>query len=385
MSSAIKKGILILIIFVSACEEDNLSFLTTRSYSFVEVQDITPVSGSADISRITSVTLSFSQPIDIKTFNSAFSLYGGGQELTAQDYSIVEWQNDNKTVWLAAPAILLNKNIIYTIKVDSDLRSADGNPLEKPYTTSFATGVWADLTPPTLLSHCVISGVTCVSPVTGIINPVDGVKFVFSETMLPWTVNSAFSFKLNGVKINPSSTNYSQTSFKNDTVVFRFSSVSLGSAKINMTNKAMDLYGNPLDAASVISNETFDTGGQLPAPTGLTGAYTLIKTNVTIGVCPVCTSYKVPTDMNITVKWNAVSGATSYQVLRSTTGAAGSYAVVSNQTIRTFVQNVTINYNLATVTKTFYYKIKALNAGGTQFTSPATPVVMVTYTYNRLW
>ncbi len=71
-----------------------------------------------------------------------------------------------------------------------------------------------------------------------------------------------------------------------------------------------------------------------------------------------------------TLSWSAVTGAVKYQIWRSTTGKAGSFKSFATVTGTSWTNNK------ATAGKTYYYKVKAVNAEGTK--SLFSPVVELT-------
>ncbi|MDH4128196.1 MAG: hypothetical protein OEV44_05545 [Spirochaetota bacterium] len=125
------------------------------------------------------------------------------------------------------------------------------------YSTAFTTGNIADTIPPNILSRCIQSASNCV-PITGTINPVNGLQLIFNESMLTSSVENSLAFTVDtGTEvrtISPTSVTWSNF---NKEVLVTYGTVPAGSATISLSNNARDASGNALNTPFT---DTFTSG-----------------------------------------------------------------------------------------------------------------------------
>ncbi|MDH5680466.1 MAG: hypothetical protein OEZ36_02695, partial [Spirochaetota bacterium] len=90
---------------------------------------------------------------------------------------------------------------------------------------------------------------------SGLVTPVDGVKFIFNEAMSPTDVENAFNFTVNGVRQGATAS----WTGGNTVVTFTFGTIPSGTALVSMSSGAQDAAGNNL--ANPVTNDTFTIGG----------------------------------------------------------------------------------------------------------------------------
>ncbi|MDH4128590.1 MAG: chitobiase/beta-hexosaminidase C-terminal domain-containing protein, partial [Spirochaetota bacterium] len=237
------------------CDSNDIVFQLKKKYEFLQILTVSPATNGVNIAKNAQISIQFSQPMDPNTFPNSFLLTSDLGNVPLSNYTVT-WSNNNTTVTLSSPIALFGNNLIYNLLINTNIRSADGNPMRDNFHSAFTTGNFTDNTSPTIVSHCVKSGVNCV-PASGVIYPVDSMEFNFSEPMLPSETEAAFSFTVNGKSVAKTAvwSNYNQT------VTFTFSNLPSGSVIYSMSNVAKDANGNVLDPASVISNSNFIVGG----------------------------------------------------------------------------------------------------------------------------
>jgi hypothetical protein len=147
-----------------------------------------PASGANNVAPATTVTATFSEPMDAATINAASaSLTGPGAAVVA---AVVSYNAASKTVTLT-PGANLSFSSTYTAKLSSAIKDLAGNPLA-PVSWSFSTAAPpSDTLPPTVVSVSPLDGATGVSTATDIIvqfsEPIDSA----SITSVDFTLTSA--------------------------------------------------------------------------------------------------------------------------------------------------------------------------------------------------
>jgi hypothetical protein len=100
------------------------------------VVSVEPSDGSADVSVDTTVTVTFSEPMDLTTLNYLFiELEAPGNRVVA---ATVEAQ-DNNTVAVLTPEAALHPATQYDVVVSTSVKDQDGTQLEGDFTSSFTT------------------------------------------------------------------------------------------------------------------------------------------------------------------------------------------------------------------------------------------------------
>ena len=247
---------LLLFVFSSGtCDEDPFLWdATSRTYKYVTVVSSVPSISAVNVVKNTRLMFQFSQKMDTNSFQlSDVTLSSSVGNVSSSKYT-ASWQDGNTTLVLTPTGVPLASDTIYSLNLSGDnLRSASGNPMNGNFSSAFTTSNIADTVSPAISSHCVVTTSGCVTP-SGIIYPVNGVKYIFDEAMSPTDVESAFSFVVNGVSQNFSTT----WSTDNTTVTFNFGTISSGSAVADMGSGAQDAAGNNV---SNPTNSTFSIGG----------------------------------------------------------------------------------------------------------------------------
>ncbi|MDH4127843.1 MAG: Ig-like domain-containing protein [Spirochaetota bacterium] len=366
---------IVIIISLISCDNGYIWKMTSREYKLVEIISISPPTGGTSVAENTWILIEFSHPIDTSTFETSFFLSSNVRNVPLSDYNIM-WSNNNMRLTLtpvnAIAPFPLGSNEIYSLTINTNIKTTNGDPMSSNYNTNFATGSFGgDTTPPNLVSNCIQNGVSCVAP-SGVVYPVNGIELIFNEAMIPWTVENALSFSINGVNYAPSSIKWYN---RNTKVVFNFSNLPFGNAVLNVNNAvALDASGNALSSPL---NASFLVATKLSTPTGVSASYTSktqtfskVWNGVTI------TFPNVQTGINITVGWNSVLGATGYDVYRNGIKIGSTVGQLST----TFNESVTFN----SVTSFLYsYTIKATNVtAGPSFTSDPSIAASISGNYN---
>ena len=198
-----------------------------------------PANGAVDVPINTTVTVTFSQPMDGPAVESAFSLSGG--QAVAGSFA---WSSGD-TVLTFTPAAALAPSQVHAVSVSTAATDMSGNGLGSAFSSTFATGVVVDTTPPAVSSVSPANGVTDVPVGTTI-------AVTFSEPMDTAATQNAFS--LTGVQAVPGSFAWSL----GDTVLTFTPSAGLVQTQphtISLSTGAMDKSGNSL-ASSFSSSFT---------------------------------------------------------------------------------------------------------------------------------
>ncbi len=232
----------IILIIIPSCDDDQLAYQSSRTYNYITVS-IIPTNTQLSVSPTSAIEFTFSESINPSTFSQSFSLTSmNGSKISSSNYT-VSYYNNNTLVILSNPVSSLDKDSIYTISLDTSLRSATGNPLQNIINSVFVTGSIIDVTPPYVTSHCVNTNTSCVTP-SGTISNFKGVTINFSESMNSVNVQNSFQFTVNSSSITPSSFQWSNS---NSSVSIKFpGNTPTGSCQYSLSVSATDLSGNGL-------------------------------------------------------------------------------------------------------------------------------------------
>ncbi len=338
------------------CDDNDIAMIVKRNYEYVNVETISPAQSATGLYTTSYLSLQFSQAIDQTTFPKSFSISSDLGTISSSNYN-TSWSGDSKSVILSPvdknnPSLLINK--IYTINLNTNLRSTTGNPLNGNYSSSFATGSFGgDAVAPTLSSHCINanSSSTCTGIGGSTFYNFSSIDFTFSEPMIPITVNSAISFTLGGNAVSPSSIVWSNYNAK---VTYNFTGLPDGTMVLNLNTNALDGSGNALAGGSVITNETFtiatpSSGNTVATPTfsvagGTYNANQSVTLSTTTGGASIryTTNGTTPTCSTGTVYSSAIS-VTSTQTIN----AIGCLSGYADSTV------ATATYTLQVATPTF--------------------------------
>jgi hypothetical protein len=141
------------------------------------VSSVSPLNGATGVSVGTSVTVTFSQPLNATTVS--------GSTITLQDapnHAVAATVTYNAATFAAVltPASRLATSTAYTVGVSTGVKDPAGNALAGAFSSSFTTQA-PDLTPPTVSSVTPLNGATGVSLGTA-------VTVTFSEAMDPLSI-----------------------------------------------------------------------------------------------------------------------------------------------------------------------------------------------------
>ncbi len=252
---------IISIFIFTLCKEDSLVELITNTYNYIIIDDISPAGSELNVPKNASIAIQFSQPIQSDTFNQSFFLSSNNGKVDLSNYTI-NWSNDKTLVTLSSPVTELAGDTIYSVTVNSNIRSTSGNPLQSEYYSTFVTGDFADSVPPQILSYTLNQGsdnLTGTNINGATVYPLSNFKLVFNDTMVRSSTQNAFQLLVNGTQAAPSNISWSNTTLSGDTVVFTFANVNQNaSCTINLTNNALDKGGNGV--TNPINNLNFFAG-----------------------------------------------------------------------------------------------------------------------------
>jgi hypothetical protein len=151
------------------------------------VASVTPTSGAVGVSRTSTVTVTFSEPMDGSTITSAsLKLTGPGSTEIAASVTY----NATTRVGTLTPTTSMAEGVTHTATVvggAAGVKDVAGNPLAANFVWSFTT---ADTTAPVVIASAPSNGATGVSPTTI-------VTATFSEAMNGSTINGT-TFRLAG-------------------------------------------------------------------------------------------------------------------------------------------------------------------------------------------
>jgi hypothetical protein len=238
------------------------------------VATVTPASGATGVSRSTTVTATFSEPMDASTVVAAnVELRDAANTLVAASVAY----NAATRVATLTPSATLAAATVYTARVKSGVKDVAGNAMVADRVWTFTT-VAADTTPPTVTAISPASGATGVSRTTA-------VTATFSEAMDAATI-TASNLQLR----NAANTLVAATVAYNATTrvaTLTPSAALAGSATYTMTvgTGVKDVAGNAMAANRVWSFTTVAADTTAPTVTAISpgsGATSVSRTaNVT--------------------------------------------------------------------------------------------------------
>lgn len=276
------------------------------------VTSVTPFSNSINIPVTTALTAIFSEKIASSSINtSTFTLKAGTNSVIGS----VTYNTDVKTA-IFIPSTNLNYSTTYTATITTGVEDMAGNHMANNYTWSFTTNP--------------LPGTVPLSP-TGV-NVTSGDKLVaiswnaVSDTTsynIYWSTTSGVT-KTTGTKISNVTSPYLHTNLTNGIIYY-------------YVVTAENNYGESSESNEV--SATPQAIGTAPSPpAGVTA---------TAG------------DKQVTVSWNSVNGATSYNIYWSATSGV-------TKTTGTRISGITSPYTHAGLTNgtTYFYILTALNSYG---------------------
>ncbi len=143
------------------------------------VLTVSPADATTNAGAATTITVTFSEPVDPSTVNASTFIVGVSGTIT--------YSGNTATFTPSAP---LPPNTIITPVISAGVRDLAGNTMTAPYYWSFVTGAY-DATPPTILS-------TSPAPYASAVVTSSTVSATFSEAMNPTTVTGAEFTVMNG-------------------------------------------------------------------------------------------------------------------------------------------------------------------------------------------
>ncbi|MEO7912874.1 MAG: Ig-like domain-containing protein [Roseiflexaceae bacterium] len=299
------------------------------------VSSVAPANGVADVGIATSITASFSEPLNASTLTgSSFTLNGPSGAVAAS----VTYNNGTNTATLN-PSADLSFSTTYTAQLTGAITDLAGNALA-PMSWSFTTAAAPDTTPPTVTTSSPAVGASAVAAAAN-------VTATFSEALDPATV-SATSVRLLGpgaVSLS-ASVSYdapSQTITLNPNADLSFNTI----YTVQLAGAITDLAGNALAPISW----SFTTAA---APAADTTPPTLISVNP----ADAATNVSTTTAINATFS-EPIDGATLSGANFTLTNASGAVAA-------------TVTYD--SVTRTATLQPQAVLTAGTIYTAQLTGV-----------
>lgn len=161
-----------------------------------KVTAVTPLSGTADVSRATTVTATFSEPMAAITGAATFTLTCATPCISATG-SVALGPTSTVATFTLTPGTMLAPLTLYTATINGATSLATGIALATPYVWRFTTG-----------SRSLVPTVTAVTPVndaTGV--PINtAIVAEFSEPMAPLTGSASFTVTCAAPCVSPSGT-----------------------------------------------------------------------------------------------------------------------------------------------------------------------------------
>jgi methionine-rich copper-binding protein CopC len=272
------------------------------------VTAVVPANGANNVSTSTTVTLTFSEPMDPTTINTTTiklaTTSGGTQVAGTVAYTA------GSTTATFTPSSPLTAGTSYTVTVTTGAKSALGVPLASQFTSQFSTSSAPDNTAPTVVTTSPASGST-TSSTTG------PYTITFSEAMDPATITGATVQLLvtSSSAVVPGTVTYSAAT--HIASITPTSALTNGTQyTIRVTTGVKDLAGNAL-ASTFNATFTVDTA----APTVLSTTPAAGATGVATGTTVTVTFSEAmdPTTINatnltlvVTAGSVAVAGTVSY-------------------------------------------------------------------------
>jgi hypothetical protein len=291
------------------------SVFTTADLSTPTVVSTNPANGATNVPVNTTVTATFSKPMDQNTINaSTFQLKAtvSGTAVTGT----VTYNTATNTATFT-PTANLSSQTAYTATITTGAKDLFGTPLASPVNWTFST---ADVTPPT---------VNAVSPPNGQSNVATNtaVNITFSEAMDQQTINTTTITLKNTNTSAPVTGTVAYNSATNVATFTPSAALAFGTQyTVTVTTGAKDVAGNPLASQSVTTFTTVaapDTTAPTVVATTPTDGATGVAANTTVTV-----TFSEPMDPNTittstftlktTVGSNPVTGTISYNQATNT-------------------------------------------------------------------
>lgn len=319
--------LMLVVVLLAGCQKDDEQSIRPA------VTSSEPANGASDVPVTSSVTATFSTPIDGASItNSTFTLKNGNSLIPA----VISY--DGTTASLI-PLDHLAAHTEHTATLTA-IKSADGQGLAKDFTWTFTTGAAVDLALPTILSASPIAGSTGIG-----FNKV--LSVTFSEPMSAATITTSSFTLWQGATSIAGAVSYSGT-----TATFTPSDpLGAGTAyKVKITTDVKDIAGNPLAADAVWTfTTTANASGLSAVDLGAAGNYVILaKTAINnnpnsaitgdVALSPAATSY---------VTGFALTNATGYATSPQVTGKiyAADMASPTPVNLTTSVENMIAAYN----------------------------------------
>ncbi len=143
-----------------------------------------PALGISDVPPNTSISVTFSKPVDEKTLTFTLWSAATGTIPCTESYSGM--------TAIFTPLTPLANGTQYIATVKAGVMDGDGNIMSSDYPWSFTTGIAPDLTPPAVLPNTLVPGRDSVN-----VSIYSAVSVTFSEPVIASTVNTT-TFKVSG-------------------------------------------------------------------------------------------------------------------------------------------------------------------------------------------
>jgi hypothetical protein len=270
-----------------------------------------PENGAAGVATNGTVSVTFSEPMNPATVNSAsFTVKANG---TTPVVGTIAFAG---TTAVFTPAAGLLPNTPYTAGVASDVRDVAGNSMATAHSWTFTTGAAADTQPPTVLSTEPPNG----GRLGAVFNPI---RVTFSESMLASSLNATTFLVSTGSTTVAGNVTYAEAS----TTATFFPSGELAydtTYRGTLTSGVKDAAGNPLAANYTW---TFTTG---PRP-DTEWPYVALR-NPDIGAVGVPVSTAITVTFSENMSPTTVNAA-SFTLAKNATRIAGSVSVAGKTAV----------------------------------------------------
>jgi hypothetical protein len=214
--------------------------LTVIDVTAPTVLSVVPANAATGASTTTKATVTFSEPMNPATLNTATFLVKQGSTTVT---GTVGYSGTTATF---TPTAALSASTVYTATITTGATDLAGNALTANYTWSFTTAAIADVTPPTIVSVVPAANASSVAASAK-------VTATFSEGMDATTISSStFTLKQGSVSVTGSVSN-------SGTIATFTPAVALSGSTIytaTITTGAKDLSGNTLASNYVWSFTT---------------------------------------------------------------------------------------------------------------------------------
>jgi hypothetical protein len=230
-----------------------------------------PSNGQTNVPTNTTITVTFSEPMDPATVSGAITLKNTN---TSAAVAGTVAYTAGTTVATFTPTVALANGTNYTVTVATSAKDVSGNPLAAQVVSTFTTAPAPDTTAPTVVS-------TTPDPPPATPPTTTTVTATFSEPMDPLTITSSTFTLKTTVGSNPvaGTVAYNQAT---NTATFTPSAPLANNTEYTatITTGAKDLAGNPLAANKVFG---FKTIQDTTAPTVNSTTPTNGATNIAVG------------------------------------------------------------------------------------------------------